>query len=290
MNLSQPAVSHQIKSLEEKIGEPLFLRGKDGVSLTRAGRTMYAHAVRILDLADELCLEIEENKESMRGRLVIGAATQSLNNPFPKLYRGFREKYKSVRLSFQSEKTPEAIAEKVRAGKIDVGVLGYISDLSGLNVLPFGEFRFLCVAGKTHPLAGKKRISARDLSESEWIMLEKSSRLRLWAEEALTEINVKAKKIIEINDGSLVRSLIAAGAGISILPTWGVFEDIREGRIVPLACENPDYKVEIICVWKHGRRAKPLKALITYLLEEKMQGISLTNRKKFSLTETKKWR
>ncbi|NJM52659.1 MAG: LysR family transcriptional regulator, partial [Blastocatellia bacterium] len=56
LNLSQPAVSHQIKSLEAEIGEPLFLRDKEGVSLTKAGQTMYQHATKILDIADELRL------------------------------------------------------------------------------------------------------------------------------------------------------------------------------------------------------------------------------------------
>lgn len=275
LNLSQPAVSHQIKSLEKEIGEPLFLRNNEGVSLTKAGQTMYEHAEKILDIADKLSLEINESKDSLSGRLVIGAATQGLNNPFPFLYKGFKKKYGSIKLVFQAEKSPESVADKIRSGEIDVGVLGIIYDLNGLSVMPYGEFKFLCVVSKDHPLANKEKITHEDLKNQEWIMLKSPSRLRLWAKESLAKVGIKPNKIMEINDGSLIRSMIANGEKISLLPTWGVFEDIQDGKIVSLEVEGLEDKIELIIAWKAGRRTKTIDTLLKYLLEEELEGIKL---------------
>ena len=204
LNLSQPAVSHHIKALEEEMGEPLFLREKDGVFLTKAGQTMYEHAEKILDIAEELNLEINESRETMSGELVIGAVIQGLNSPFPKLYKGFREKYRDIDLVFQGEKSPEDIADKIRSGELDLGVIGRINDLSGLSIMPYGDFQFVCVAAVDHPLTQKKQITNEDLQKQEWIMLKSPSRLSLWANDALAKVGINPDKIMEINDGSVI--------------------------------------------------------------------------------------
>ncbi len=275
LNLSQPAVSHHIKSLEEEIGEPLFLRTKDGVSLTRTGERVYEHAVKILDLAEKLSLEINEINDSLNENLVIGAANQGLNNPFPQLYRGFTSKYREIKLEFQTEKSPQEIAEKVRAGEMDVGVLGEIRDLSGLNVMPYGRFEFVLVAGTNNSLANKKNIEIEDLQNKEWVMLTSASRLRMWAEEVLEKSGIRMKKILETNDGSLISSMLANGDRLSLLPAWGVFEDIRDGKIVRLDFDGLEYSIDLICVWKKENRKQSVQALLTYLLTEKMEGIDL---------------
>lgn len=279
LNLSQPAVSHQIKSLEKEIGEPLFVRDKDGVFLTKAGQTMYEHAEKILDIAEELSIEINESKDTLSGKLVIGAATQGLNNPFPALYKGFRKKYSDIELIFQGEESPEAVADKVRSGDIGLGVLGNIYDLSGLGVMPYGEFGFVCVAAIDHPLTEKKQITNEDLRNQEWIMLKEPSRLRLWAKEALAKVGIQPDKIIEINDGAIIRSMVANSEKISLLPTWGVFEDIQNGRVVPIDIEGLEDKIGLIIAWKIGYKTKTVDALLKYLLEEKLDGIEFFGKK-----------
>ena len=216
-----------------------------------------------------------EGRETMSGELVIGAATQGLNNPFPTLYKGFKKKYRDIKLVFQREESPESVADKIRSGDIDLGILGKINDLSGLGVLPYGEFEFVCVAAKGHPLTQKKQIINKDLQNQEWILLKSPSRLRLWAKEALEKVGIQPDKIMEINDGSLIRSMVANSEKISLLPTWGVFEDIRDGKLVPIDIEGLEKKIGLIIAWKIGYKTKTLDALLTFLLEEKMEGIEL---------------
>ena len=138
LNLSQPAVSHQIKSLEDEIGEPLFLREKDGIFLTKTGQTMYEHANKILNIADEMRFEIRENEEFLNGKLFLGVVTRGLSHTFLEVYKEFKKIYPQIEVTFQIENKFDDVIEKIRAGSIDIGLISHIGELKGLVSIPYG--------------------------------------------------------------------------------------------------------------------------------------------------------
>ncbi len=275
LNLSQPAVSHQIKLLETEIGEPLFLREKDGVFLTKTGQTMYDHAIKILDIADEILLEIRDNEDTLSGKIVFGVVTRGLGNPFPILYKKFKEKYPDIEIIFQSEYKLDHIAEKVRNGSIDIGMVTHDPDLSGLVVMPYGEYELLLVVGKSHPLAQKSDVTLEDLQDQDWVTFEAGNRLRQSSRDFVAKVGISPKTVYDTNDGSLIRSMLAQGDKISLLPEWGIFEELQEGKIVPIKLKDFQYKVPINLIWKASRRTKTMSAVLTYLLESRMEGVKL---------------
>lgn len=279
LNLSQPAVSHQIKSLEKKIGEPLFIRDKNGVSLTGAGQIMYAHANKILDLADEIRFEIRENKNVLNGKITISGVTRGLNNPFSILYEGFKKKYKEIDVLFQAEYKIEDIVKKVRTGEVDIGMVAHNVDVSGLIEMPYGEYELLFVVGQNHPLAKRKEISADDIKNEEWVMFEPTHRDRVFAEESLSKIGVYPKDVFETNDGSLIKTMVARGTKVALLPAWGIFEELKNGRIISINVKELECKIKLSLIWKSSQRSTIMSALLTYLLEEKIEGMKLLKNK-----------
>jgi DNA-binding transcriptional LysR family regulator len=279
LNLSQPAVSHQIKLLETEIGEPLFLREKDGILLTKAGQTMCEHAQKILDIADEMRQEIIENKDILKGKVVLGVATRGLRNPFPLLYKEFKKKYHDIDIVFQSEYKLQHIVEKVRKGTIDIGMVTHQLDLSGLVVIPYGEYEVLLVAGKDHYLANKAEVTIEDLQDQDWVTFEAGNKLRQSSRDYVDKVGIVPKSVYETNDGSVVRTMVAYDNKISLLPEWGVFEELQEGKIVAIKVKDFRYMIQINLIWKASRRTKTTSAVLTYLLEEKMEGIKLKSEK-----------
>lgn len=273
LNLSQPAVSHQIKSLEKEIGEPLFLRDKEGILLTKAGQTMYQHATKILDIADELRLEVKDNQDALSGKIILGAATKGLSNPFAFFYDNFIKTYPKIKLIFQTENTLEDVVDKVKEGKIDIGVISHHPDLSGLTIIPFAEYKIFPVAQKNHHLAQKQEVTAEDLQNEEWLMYEPGNRIRLLAEDFLNKAGIVPKDFYATNDGQLIRSMIVHGNRISILPEWGIIEEMKNGTIVKLNFDKLDYKIQINLIWKPNRRTKVMSAVLGYLIEERMEGV-----------------
>lgn len=279
LNLSQPAVSHQIKLLEEEIGEPLFLREKDGVLLTKAGHTMYQHATKILDIAEEMQLEIRENEDVLSGKIVLGVATRGLGNPFPIFYKDFRKIYHDIEIIVQNEYKLEDVVEKVRKGAVDIGMVSHTLDLSNLVVMPYGEYELILVVGKDHPLAEKGEVNSEELKNQKWVMFEPGNRLRTSTDDYLTKIGVKPKNIYETNDGALVRSMIEYDNKISLLPEWGIFEELRDEKFIKIKVKGMNYRVQVSLIWKTSRRSKLMSAVITYLLGEKMEGLDLAKPK-----------
>jgi DNA-binding transcriptional LysR family regulator len=279
LNLSQPAVSHQIKLLETEIGEPLFLREKEGILLTKAGQTMYEHAAKILDIADEMRLEIKDNEDALSGKIKLGVVTRGLGNPFPLLYREFKKKYRDINIAFQSEYKLEDIVEKVRTGSIDIGLVTHEPDLSGLVVMPYGEYEILLVVGKNHRLANKSEVTLEDLQDQDWVTFEAGNRLRLSSRDYAAKVGIVPKTVYDTNDGSVVRTMVAYDNKISLLPEWGVFEELQEGKIVAIKVKDFRYIIPINLIWKASRRTKTMSAVLTYLLESKMEGIKLTSEK-----------
>lgn len=275
LNLSQPAVSHQIKLLETEIGEPLFLREKEGILLTKAGKTMYQHATKILDIADEMRHEIKKNQDALSGKIILAGATRGLGNPFSIFYQDFRKVYQDIEVIFQSEQTLNDIVEKVKNGSVDIGMVLDNLDFSGLVVIPYGEYEMILTAGKNHPLAAKKEVTAKDLQIQEWVFFEQGNRLRRVAENFLKKAKISPKNIYETNDGSLIRFIVIHENKLSILPRWGVFEELRDGKIVEIKVKGVTYKNQINLIWKANRRTKVMSAVLNYLIESKMEGIQL---------------
>lgn len=280
LNLSQPAVSHQIKSLEDEIGEPLFLRDKDGVLLTKAGHTMYQHATKILDIADEIRLEIKENTDELSGTIIISVATRGLGSPFPQFYKDFKKTYPDIELFVQNEYMMDEVVEKVKNGSADLGLVSHNVDLSDLVVMPYGEYELILVVGRNNPFAEREQIEAEDLQNQKWVSFEPANRIRVSTEDYLSKIGVKSKNIYETNDGALVRSMVEHTNKISLLPEWGVFDEIKEGRLIKVKVRNINYKIQVNLIWKANHRTKIMSAVINYFLGEKMQGIDLSKVKK----------
>lgn len=279
LNLSQPAVSHQIKSLEDEIGELLFLRERDGILLTKAGKTMYQHATKILDIADEIRLEINENTDLLSGTLILGAATRGLGNPFPLFYKDFKKSYPDIEIIVQNEYWLEELVEKVKMGEIDLAFVSHNLELGNLVEIPYGEYELILVVGENHPFAEKEEILPDELRNQKWVTFDSGNKVRVSTENYLTKINIKPQDIYETNDGALVRSMVEHNNKISLLPEWGVFEELRDGRLKKIKVKGITYKIPVSLIWKKSRRTKLMSAVINYFLTEKMQGLDLAKEK-----------
>src|SRR5688572_12109313 len=119
--LTQSAVSHQIKALEEELGVPLFIRAKRGVILTDAGKIALEYANRILVEAEEMRAQVVGREKALEGRVRVAAATQALVYLFAPLFEDFMDKYETVELVFRTTVSTEQTIEDILNGVSDVG-------------------------------------------------------------------------------------------------------------------------------------------------------------------------
>jgi DNA-binding transcriptional LysR family regulator len=281
LNLTQSAVSYQIKSLEEELGVKLFNRNKRKITLTSKGETVLDYANKMLHQVEVMKHEIKENRENLKGELKIVIVTRSLDSPFPRIRKDFCKKYEDIQLSLQTVLDTEDVLDHIRKGNADIGFTVKnamnIFDFDGLLTIPHGVFEMLFVVGKDHPFAGKKKISLEDLKDEEWILFEPGSWLRNLTDKIFKLHNFLPKNIYETNDGAVIRSMVKNGEGISLLPGWGILDALKSGTLISLKPKNVIASIQANIVVLSAQRSKLVSAFIDYMLEKRLEGFRFPN-------------
>ena len=280
LNLSQPAVSHQIKALEDEIAEPLFFRGGDGITLTPAGEVMLEHAHRILAIADQIKLEIEESRRDPRGKLVIGVVNRGISTNFPMVYREFRNAHPDVELGFRSETDVKAVQAAVMNGSIDIGVLAAPPDPKRFDSVPFGRTKMLFFVGEGHRLANSERLDPAELSREVIAMFDPGDPMRTAIETSLAVENVSPKSEFVTNDGNVIKYLVEEGEMVAFLPTAGIAQMIRQSKLVRIPAPELECGLDVYMIWKKGRKSPAIVSFIRYILNADMPGVYRSSKEK----------
>ena len=157
LNLTQSAVSHQIKSLEMELGEPIFIRAKRGVKLSQAGQAALEHAIRILDEAQTLKERVLGRESAPVGRVRVAAATQAFVHLFAPIFESFMRTNPGVDLSFRSTVSTDTTVADILNGAADVGFASLPVYSPTLKVTDLFEDELVLVVGHGHKLAGRDR-------------------------------------------------------------------------------------------------------------------------------------
>ena len=168
--LTQSAVSHQIKALEEEFGVPLFIRGKSGVSLTDAGKKALEYAIKILDEAEKMREFVAGREKALAGRVRVAAATQALVYLFAPLFEEFMDSFDAVELVFRTTVSTEQTVEDILNGVADVGFASMAVYSPNLAIVELFEDELVLVCGKKHKLTRKVEVSIKDLADERWIL------------------------------------------------------------------------------------------------------------------------
>jgi DNA-binding transcriptional LysR family regulator len=273
LKLTQSAVSHQIKSLENELGVKLFLREKRKISLTSQGNRVLDYANKMFRQIEVMRNEIEDNKETLEGLVKIVAVTRSLNCPFSEFQRDFQSIYPEIDLKFDSVYEYSTIFDNLRKGISDIGLTVRNDDLGDLLSIPYGQFELLFVVGKNHRFANRKTVNIKDLENDKWVLFEKGGWLRAKTDEIFKKHNFDPKNISDSNDGNIVYSLIKEGESIGFMPSWGIFEALEDGKLIHIKVKDVSFKAPLNIVILPNNRSKLISVFINYLLEKKIKGI-----------------
>ena len=161
LNLTQSAVSHQIKALETELGEPLFIRAKRGVRLSESGRVALEHAERILDEAVTLRERVSGREHSKAGSVRVAAATQALVYLFAPFFESFMRAHPGIELSFRTTVSTEQTIAGILDGAADIGFASWPVYSPALKVEQLVEDELMVIVGRQHRLASKRAATAR---------------------------------------------------------------------------------------------------------------------------------
>lgn len=224
LHVSQSAVSRQLKLLEEHLGTALFHRGPRGVMLTPAGDLLLAAANRIAHEMQDVVTQISDTQTLQRGLLTLGGGMTVCRYVLPKLLRKFRAHYKQVDLRIVTG-TTESILRLLRSREIDVALLTLPLIDSDLEVFPVLREEMVVIAGAKNPLTRGRLIEPRALARHPLILFEKGSNTRRVVDHFFEQENVPVKVVMETENVEIIKSMVAAGVGVSVVPYSAIAHD-----------------------------------------------------------------
>lgn len=244
MHLTQSAISQLIRSFEQEIGEPLFVRTGRAVRLTPTGTSLLPVAMEVLASRKVLAGQALPRPEEVTGDLRVGTAAAAPAFLWVRMFKAFSERYAHVNLTVRA--TPQTLntLEAVLAGELDVGFVPFPLPDSRLGGQILGHQEALLVAAPSHPLAREGQITVAALAAAPFILYERRMNFRGLAERFFRALGISPPVVLQSNDTNFIRAMAETGVGAAFLPNWAVQNELADGRLVPLAVPGPRLREE----------------------------------------------
>jgi DNA-binding transcriptional LysR family regulator len=229
--MSQSAMSHLIKNLEEELGVRLLTRQGKTVTPTSMGRLFYEHACKILDQYRNLDNALNTAANLVKGPLRTAAGITAASFLLPQVFYSFSREYPEIQLEL-SVSSEDRIITDLLDGKIEFGIIQGNVKNPMITSHEVAEDEIVIISSEDNPLVKKKTVTAADLESQRFIMPDIGSGTREFADELFREAGIEPERIkISMTLGSpeLITQMVRAGAGISFVSKWSVFEAIKEG-------------------------------------------------------------
>jgi NitT/TauT family transport system substrate-binding protein len=242
LNLTQPAVSAKIKSLETEIGTPLFHRLGRKIQLTDVGEFLLENGPKLIDIENDLFQEIEHIKKGKSGILKIGCTSEIANGWLPAKLFTYRQKYPHLQLQCHVFDSAELLYRSLTNSEIDVGFTDInFSDVAEISAIAIASIRYSLFVSATHPLASKKWLSLTDLKQHYWVLMNAEAPSRKVLEARLAEIGLSLNdfsNVETVDTASLMRTYMTQGAYLGFASNFEFQLECQAGSLVAISLQE----------------------------------------------------
>jgi len=275
LHLTQPAVSQQVKLLEDEVGLPLFEKLGRKVQLAPAGAELLRYATQTLELMREAAESLAAMRGLKRGVLKLGAVSTAKYFA-PSLLSAFTPSYPEVTIKFGVGNREEIIAQ-MAANEIDLVIMGRPPRELETNAVAFAKHPLVIIASPDHPLAAKKRIPLKQLSSEQFLIREEGSGTRASMEHVFRERHVPFRVSMEVSSNETIKQAVMAGMGISFISAHTVGLELAAGKLVCLDIAGLPIVRDWYVMHLRDKHLSPIAAAFrTFLLERGGQIIHKT--------------
>jgi DNA-binding transcriptional LysR family regulator len=218
MNIVQSGLSASIRSLEQEMGAPLFVRTTRRVELTVAGRVLYEKAQEIIESIKEARRAVAAISGLERGTLSLGTCA-SLNAFFdlPMLLGEFHALHPSVEISLCHSTATELMA-KVKDGAIDLAFFPLYEKSRDIISIPIASDTLVIACPPGHALAGQGNVPLESLADETFVDFQRDKGTRRIVDRAFANVNISRRTVLEVGDVQVLLDLVARGFGIALVP------------------------------------------------------------------------
>jgi DNA-binding transcriptional LysR family regulator len=241
LHMTQPAVTFQVRQLEEYFNTRLFDRTHNRISLTEAGARVYQYADKIFALYSEMENSVRDLTGEVSGVLLVGASTTIAEYMLPALLGDFKAKYPEVQIRLQVANT-DGVVSMIENNVIDLGVVEAPVANKNLVVESCRSDKMVLVVPNNHPLANEKTVDITRLLDYPYICREEGSGTREVMLEALIEAGADPHQlniVMELGSPEAVKGAVEAGMGVSILSRATIEKELKLQTLVSIDLVKP---------------------------------------------------
>ncbi|HBZ31131.1 MAG TPA: LysR family transcriptional regulator [Nitrosomonas nitrosa] len=265
--LTQPAVSLQIKQLEEAVALPLFEQMGKRIYLTEAGQELYHYSRSIAQLLADMELALDELKGLDRGKLNISVVSTA-NYFTPHLLAKFCQRYHGVTVSLNVSNR-EAVLKQLADNLTDLAIMGQPPD--GLDIVSesFMENPLVIIAPPGHPLCGQRQIPVKQLEQEVFLVREVGSGTRSAMERFFSEQEINVTRGMEADTTEAIKQAVQAGMGLGIMSLHTIELELAAHRLEVLDVQGfPIMRHWYVVHRKNKRFSQVVKTFKDFLLKE----------------------
>jgi len=248
---TQPAISAQIRALEEEVGARLLDRTGGKVAITAAGKAFQKFAEETLQSRRSVLTLLAEMERVPRGEIVVGANEATCLYILPEVFAEFKKQYAGVNVSINRAEHAR-ILEQVIDHSVDFGIVSLPVNDNRLTVVPIHKDELVLIAEPNHALARCTAVSVAQIAEYP-LLLPKSGRSREAIDNAFANRRLKASVSMELDSSELMKRFVEAGVGVGFIARSNVLEDHRAGVLCAISLSDVRIPRDLALVFRKDK-------------------------------------
>lgn len=272
LNITQPALSYQIKMLEQELGHPLFQREGRRLKLNATGKLLLQSAEQMLGISDTILRQIKDLDSLKQGKIDLGTNDSNGLYLLPEIIQSFRKEYPAIQFNIFNSHSSQII-DWVLDDTIELGIATLAQPHPAITHRVLYEREDVLILHPKHRLAKKRQIDPRDLEECPFLMLHRGSLSHSRTMEVLKQESYGPQQLMRIGSIEVIKRYVELGIGVSIIPKRNCEYEVKEGRLFAKSLPwLPKLKVGVI--FKKNGYISPaaevfLEKLTEYGIQEK---------------------
>jgi len=251
LNIAQPTLSQQIKSLEDTVGIPLFDRIGKRITLTEAGKILLEHSQRVFYEIEQAQAALRDLNGLQRGILSIGSLQTCINYLLSPAILKFKRLYPNIELSILGLRTGD-IKKKLLENNLDLGLTFLPIEDEELEAIPLLTEELSLVVPLGHPLAHLEEVELETIKEVSTILLPQNYFLRKLIDSYYIELGITLEPTLEITPIESLIQMVSEGIGVTILPAFYI-DSLKSSQLVRVKLINPTPKRKIGFVYRKNK-------------------------------------
>lgn len=255
-NITQSAVSQQIRSVEERFRIPLIERSSKRFALTREGDLLYQASKEIIAQFDSLQHQFNEMRNIVSGNIRIATVYSIGLHELPPYLKRFLKEFPNVNVHVEYRRSNQ-VYEDVQTGTCDLGLVAFPVQKKNLKSEAFKKDRLVLICSPSHPLAGKGEIEVKNLASYSYIGFEPDIPTRRAVDKMFRDSGLDPRPVMEFDNIETVKRAVEIDAGISIVPRATIEQELKSGSLAAAEFKNKPFYRPLGIIYKSGRVLSP---------------------------------